>query len=68
MRVRLTMPIASPHTVWIPAGAPGVVVWGDARARQVRVELDKPRTVVTVPPAWLEDEGEPDTPSPPPGR
>ena len=58
-RVRLRMPIASSHTVWIPAGAAGIVVTGDPRARTVRVELDRPRTVVTVPWSWVEDEPEP---------
>jgi hypothetical protein len=52
------MPIASSHTVWIPAGAAGIVVTGDPRARTVRVELDKPRTVITVPWSWVEDEPE----------
>jgi hypothetical protein len=60
-RVRLRTPIASPHTVHIPAGATGVVVGADARGRQVRVELDSPRTVLTVPGTWLE--GEPDPPA-----
>ena len=59
MRVQLRIPIASPHTTWIPAGATGVVVGGDTRARQVSVELDTPRTVITVPWSWLEEEPEP---------
>ena len=59
-RVVLTNPIAGPHTVWIPAGAAGVVVGGDTKAKKARVELDQPRTVITVPWAWLEDE--PETP------
>ena len=46
--------------MWIPAGAAGIVVGGDAKARRASVELDKPRTVITVPWAWLE--AEPDTP------
>lgn len=57
-RVRLRTPLASSHTVWIPAGAAGIVVGGDAGARQVSVELDSPRTVVTVPWSWIEDEPE----------
>jgi len=56
MRVQLRMPIASPHTTWIPAGAAGVVVGGNAKARQVSVELDVPRTVITVPWSWVEEE------------
>jgi hypothetical protein len=59
MRVQLRMPIASPHTTWIPAGAAGVVVGGSAKARQVSVELDSPRTVITVPWSWVEEEREP---------
>ena len=57
-RVRLRTPLASSHTVWIPAGAAGIVVGGDAGARQVSVELDTPRTVITVPWSWVEDEPE----------
>jgi len=57
-RVRLRSPLASRHTVWIPAGAAGTVVGGDTAARQVSVELDSPRTVVTVPWSWIEDEPE----------
>jgi hypothetical protein len=59
MRVLLRVPIASPHTTWIPAGAAGVVVGGNAKARQVSVELDMPRTVITVPWAWVEEEPPP---------
>jgi hypothetical protein len=59
MRVQLRIPIASPHTTWIPAGAAGVVVGGDTRARQVSVELDTPRTVITVPWSWVEEEPDP---------
>jgi hypothetical protein len=59
MRVQLRMPIASPHTTWIPAGAAGVVVGGNAKTRQVSVELDTPRTVITVPWSWVEEEPEP---------
>ena len=59
MRVQLRIPIASPHTTWIPAGAAGVVVGGDTRARQVSVELDTPRTVITVPWNWVEEEPAP---------
>lgn len=56
MRVLLRIPIASPHTTWIPAGAAGVVVGGNQKARQVSVELDMPRTVITVPWSWVEEE------------
>jgi hypothetical protein len=59
MRVQLRIPIASPHTTWIPAGAAGVVVGGDPKARKVSVELDTPRTVITVPWSWVEEEPEP---------
>jgi hypothetical protein len=59
MRVLLRMPIASPHTTWIPAGAAGVVVGGNPKARQVSVELDSPRTVITVPWSWVEEEPAP---------
>jgi hypothetical protein len=59
MRVQLRMPIASPHTTFIPAGAAGVVVGGNPKARQVSVELDTPRTVVTVPWSWVEEEPAP---------
>ena len=66
MRVQLRIPIASPHTTWIQAGATGVVVGGNAKTRQVSIELDAPRTVVTVPWAWVEEEPEPAaTPDPP---
>ena len=58
MRVELRIPIASPHTTWIPAGAAGVVVGGNLKTRQVSIELDSPRTVVTVPWAWVEEEPE----------
>jgi hypothetical protein len=61
MRVQLKIPIASPHTTWVPSGATGVVVGGDAKARQVSVELDTPRTVITVPWSWVEEEPEPAT-------
>ena len=60
-RVRLRTPLASPHKVWVPAGAAGVVIGWDAPARQVSIELDTPRTVITVPWAWIEKE--PDTPA-----
>jgi hypothetical protein len=69
MRVQLRIPIASPHTTWIPEGATGVVVGGDTRARQASVELDTPRTVISVPWNWLEEEPEPapgDGPADPP--
>ena len=66
MRVQLRIPIASPHTTWIQAGATGVVVGGNAKTRQVSIELDAPRTVVTVPWTWVEEEPEPAaTPDPP---
>lgn len=58
MRVQLRMPIASPHTTWIPAGAVGIVVGGNHKARQVSIELDTPRTVITVPWSWVEEEPE----------
>jgi hypothetical protein len=57
-RVRLRTPLASPHKVWIQAGAAGVVIGWDAPARQVSIELDTPRTVITVPWAWIEKEPE----------
>jgi len=63
MRVHLRIPIASPHTTWIPAGAAGVVVGGNPKGRQVSVELDTPRTVITVPWSWVEEEPEPSTPA-----
>ena len=59
MRVQLRIPIASPHTTWISAGATGVVVGGNPKARQVSIELDTPRTVITVPWSWVEEEPEP---------
>ena len=59
MRVQLRIPIASAHTTWIPAGATGVVVGGNPKARQVSIELDTPRTVITVPWSWVEEEPEP---------
>jgi hypothetical protein len=46
-----------------------VVVGGDTRARQASVELDTPRTVISVPWNWLEEEPEPapgDGPADPP--
>ncbi len=55
-RVRLTNPLATSQKVWIPEGAAGIVVGWDARARRVSVELDTPRTVVTVPWAWVAEE------------
>ena len=61
MRVQLKIPIASPHTTWIPAGATGTVMGGDAKARQVSIELDTPRTIITVPWNWVEEEPEPST-------
>lgn len=56
MRVLLRIPIASPHTTWIPAGAAGVVLGGNPKTRQVSIELDTPRTVITVPWSWVEEE------------
>ena len=67
MRVQLRIPIASPQTTWIPAGAAGVVVGGDPKARQVSIELDTPRTVITVPWSWVEEEPESSTATGPPG-
>jgi hypothetical protein len=66
MRVQLRIPIASPHTTYIPAGAAGVVVGGNPKARQVSVELDAPRTVVTVPWSWVEEEPAPAPAAAPP--
>jgi len=54
-RVRLQVPIASAHTVHIQAGVVGTVVGGDARAKTACIELDQPRTRITVPWSWLED-------------
>jgi hypothetical protein len=67
-RVRLRMPLASSHRVWIPAGASGIVIGWDTPRRRVSVELDAPRTVVTVPWAWVEDEpaSPPESAGPPP--
>lgn len=62
-RVALRQPIASAHKVWINEGTTGVVVGGDAKARQVSIELDTPRTVITVPWAWVEEEEPEATPS-----
>lgn len=58
-RVRLRVPIASPHAVHIQAGVTGTVVGGDPRAKTACVELDMPRTRITVPWNWLDDEPEP---------
>lgn len=58
-RVRLRNPLATSQRVWIPEGATGIVVGWDARARRVSVELDTPRTVITVPWAWVEAEPPP---------
>lgn len=55
-RVRLRTPLASRERVWVPEGAAGIVVGWDAAARRASVELDKPRTVITVPWSWLEAE------------
>jgi hypothetical protein len=63
-RVRLRTPLASPHKVWIQAGAAGTVIGWDSPARQVSIELDTPRTVITVPWSWIEEE--PDSPPPEP--
>jgi hypothetical protein len=67
MRVHLRVPIASPQTTWIPAGATGVVVGGNPKARQVSVELDSPRTVITVPWSWVEEEPASTAPTDPAG-
>lgn len=61
--MRLRVPLASSHTVWIPEGAVGVVVGGYPKKRQVSIELDTPRTVITVPWDWVEDEPEPPAPA-----
>jgi hypothetical protein len=68
-RVRLRNPLASTHRVWIPAGAAGIVVGWDAPGRRVSIELDTPRTVVTVPWSWIEAEPPPSAAAdpPPPG-
>ena len=58
-RVRLQVPIASAHAVHIQAGAVGIVVGGDARAKTACVELDLPRTRITVPWSWIEPDTEP---------
>jgi len=63
-RVRLQIPIASAHAVHIQAGVVGTVVGGDARAKTACVELDLPRTRITVPWGWLEDEPEPSPETP----
>jgi hypothetical protein len=55
-RLRLRTPLATPHKVWIPAGVTGIVVGWDTPRRRVSIELDAPRTVVTVPWAWVEEE------------
>jgi hypothetical protein len=65
-RVRLRTPLASTHRVWIPAGAGGIVVGWNAPERQVSIELDAPRTVITVPWAWIEAEPPPAAPADPP--
>jgi hypothetical protein len=61
-RVRLRSPLATPHKVWIPAGAAGIVVGWDTPGRRVSIELDTPRTVVTVPWSWVEAEPPPAPP------
>ncbi len=61
-RVRLRMALASSHRVWIPSGAVGIVVGWDTPRRRVSIELDSPRTVVTVPWAWIEEEPLPGSP------
>ncbi|MGH7267526.1 MAG: hypothetical protein ACREMB_22120 [Candidatus Rokuibacteriota bacterium] len=65
-RVRLRQPLATPHKVWIPSGAAGIVVGWDTPGRRATVELDAPRTVVTVPWSWIEPEPDP-PPADPPG-
>ena len=37
----------------------GIVVGGDARAKTACVELDLPRTRITVPWSWIEPDTEP---------
>ncbi len=64
-RVRLRNPLASSHRVWIPAGAAGIVVGWDTPGRRVSIELDSPRTVVTVPWSWIEEEPPPGAPTAP---
>lgn len=64
-RVRLRSPLATPHKVWIPAGAAGIVVGWDTPGRRVSIELDTPRTVVTVPWSWVEAEPPRAPPAPP---
>ncbi|HEV8674400.1 MAG TPA: hypothetical protein VGX21_10170 [Methylomirabilota bacterium] len=59
VRVRLRNPLATSHKVWVPAGAAGIVVGWDTPGRRVSVELDAPRTVVTVPWSWIEAEPPP---------
>lgn len=54
--VRLRVPLTSQGTVWVRAGASGVVVGGEAGTDRVTVELDEPRTLITVPRQWLEPE------------
>ena len=61
-RVRLRNPLATLHKVWIPAGAAGIVVGWDTPRRRVSIELDTPRTVVTVPWSWVEEEPPPELP------
>jgi hypothetical protein len=63
--VRLRIPLASSHKVWVPAGASGIVVGWDVSARSVSVELDAPRTVVTVPWTWVEAAPPPQPAAPP---
>ena len=67
-RVRLRTPLASTHRVWIPSGAAGTVIGWDSPAREVSIELDTPRSVITVPWSWIEEEPEspPAQPAPPP--
>lgn len=55
-RVRLRVPLTSRRTVWVRAGASGVVVGGEADSRRVTVELNEPRTLITVPRKWLDEE------------
>lgn len=57
--VRLRVPLTSRRTVWVRAGASGVVVGGEADSRRVTVELNEPRTLITVPRGWLEEEAGP---------
>lgn len=64
-RLSLRNPLATPHKVWIPAGATGIVVGWDRQQRRVNLELDSPRTLVSVPWSWVEAVQPPPAPKPP---